>query len=146
MRGAWWIVGAAGVVAGCSSNPETCNGSRYSPEPATLDLACAPTDLASVVLTGSCASNKTDPGLYVGGSPPNEYVTVPTPTSSPGLCHVELQFANGYMFSTDIQFSSKNFGDQQCPDNAIVASPQTVMVNNPSATCVDGGGEAGAGG
>jgi hypothetical protein len=59
-----------------------------------------------------------------------------------GACGVELTFASGYTFTTQIEFTSHPGNEQQCTCLSIQATPQMITVPNPSATCL---GEAGAG-
>jgi hypothetical protein len=57
-----------------------------------------------------------------------------------GDCHIELVFATGFTFSTDVQFTTQSGGQPQCPCNTwLEPDQQTIAVNDPSSTCVDGG-------
>jgi hypothetical protein len=66
-------------------------------------------------------------------------VTVGSP--SPGTCHVELVFANGFKYATDVSFAFQNIGCG-CASFIGPASGGSVTVNNPSDTCIalDAGG------
>jgi hypothetical protein len=58
---------------------------------------------------------------------------------SPGVCHIELIFATGFTYSTDVMFNSQ---EGECASsNVPILGPFTV--NNPSDTCValDAGGD-----
>jgi hypothetical protein len=133
-------VGVVGLVvfnaAACLGSRESCPaGCRGSPN-VVLDLSCGGTDLSSVVLSGACnILDASSPATYLGG-PQQQYVYIPS--YEVGDCHVELTFASGFTFSTDVHFSSQtDESDPQCPCGYIQPDKQTIAVNNPSSTCVD---------
>jgi hypothetical protein len=67
-----------------------------------------------------------------------------------GVCHVELTFAAGFTYSTDVTFAWQPggvCGGPQCKcEDYLAPTSGPFVVNNPSATCVDAGlvGDAGA--
>jgi len=106
---------------------------------ATLQLACGPSDLTSVTLSGSCATGDSSAASYVGGSE-DKFLAIGSTT--PGVCNVELVFATGFTFSTDITFASMADpvppGCGSCP--SYVGPTQGLFeVDNPPATCTDAG-------
>jgi len=140
-----WILGAVGLVVvggGCSAASATCPGNCADPPPAVLDLSCGPTDLQSVVLSGPCAKGYDDataPSQFVSGA---RQQLVDIPSLFAGTCHVELTFASGYTFATQIEFTYQPGNAQDCTCGTNQANPAMITVPNPSATCL---GEAGAG-
>lgn len=115
---------------------------------AELDLACWPNDLTSVSASGSCSVP--DAGLDDTTTVNRRAVIVRA--NQAGDCHVELTFASGFRFATDITFMTKNSGTAECPgcpDYYASVDPMRV-VNNPPETCLpsdagdaDGGPDAG---
>jgi hypothetical protein len=126
------VAGLLAVAAGCRTNAGfgcLVNGPQY----ATFNLSC-PNDLTSIVVTGSCANPDGGAGWYVGKDG-----TVSVSSPSPGVCHIELIFATGFTYSTDVMFNSQ---EGECASsNVPILGPFTV--NNPSDTCValDAGGD-----
>jgi hypothetical protein len=135
-------VRVAGVVAvaacfivcageGCTTHHD-CPALCTDPQ-ATLDLSCVDTDLTTENLSGACAVG--DAGISLVGWDPS-YVAVQALRA--GDCHVELVFANGFTFSTDITFTTQtDDSDPQCPCQYLQPNPQTIAVHNPSSTCLD---------
>jgi hypothetical protein len=113
---------------------------------ATFDLNCGPTDLTSVTLSGPCATGDANPANYVGGRD-HEFVSISSP--SPGVCHVELKFATGFVYSADVMFDEETVaGPPGCPSCPpfVGAEGAVFPVDNPYSTCVDAGKDAPAGG
>jgi hypothetical protein len=56
-----------------------------------------------------------------------------------GVCHVELNFATGFTYSTDVTFTSMT--SVNCGTTAVYVGPTQVVfdVDNPSDTCGDAG-------
>ncbi len=102
----------------------------------TLDLACGGTNLTRVILSGACnVGDATSPDDYLDGSH-QQYVYVQPIESGP--CHIQLVFATGFTFSTDVHFSTlTDDSDPQCTCQYVQADQTTIAVNNPTATCVD---------
>ncbi len=130
------VGGLVVVLHGCSH--QDCCGGCVGDSPAVLQLSCGTTDLQSVVATGPCAS-------YTGDG----FVSVQS--RGPGTCHIDLRFATGFTYSTDVTFMSQPGGvcggpQCKCPDY-VAATSGPFMVNNPSDTCVatpDAGADVGA--
>jgi hypothetical protein len=125
------------VLPGCGPKL-ACPGFCPGPGPAQFNLACAPTDLASVVLSGSCATDAdASPANYVqGGNLSYLFIN----GTSTGTCHVELTFASGFTYSADVEFVPEQ-SENGCPVcSPYTATVGTFSVNNPSTTCVDAGG------
>jgi hypothetical protein len=60
---------------------------------------------------------------------------------APGDCHIALTFANGLIYSGDVQFTYSGPPQLCCgcdPALTLAASPGVLAVNNPAATCVPG--------
>jgi hypothetical protein len=72
-------------------------------------------------------------------NPQNLYVA----SSTAGTCHVELAFATGFAYSTDVVFTSTTTTGGCCSGTGVNPTQSMFMVNNPSTTCVDGGLDAG---
>lgn len=125
----------ASVGADVPDCPITCIGAGG----ATFRLACGPSDLTSVALSGPCATGDANPANYIWGHD-DELLEFSSP--SPGVCHVELTFATGFTYSTDITFATMADptlpGCPPCPP--YVAPTQGVFdVGNPDTTCTDAG-------
>jgi hypothetical protein len=141
---------AAGTLAfiGCGSSssggngaPEVCTVSCGTlSSAATLILSCGATDLTSVAISGPCAKGDAGRSYTMDSSnPQNLYVA----SSTAGTCHVELTFATGFGYSTDVVFTSTTTTGGCCSGTGVNPLQSTFMVNNPSTTCVDGGLDAG---
>jgi hypothetical protein len=103
-------------------------------ESATFNLSCAAADLTNVAVTGPCAGSFPHPSTDV----PENSLNIYSPSS--GVCHVELTFATGFTYSTDVTFTSSTQTSSCCGDVTTVTPTQaTFTVNNPSTTCVDAG-------
>jgi hypothetical protein len=114
---------------------------------ATLVLSCGASDLSNVALSGPCAAG--DAAAYStpdSSDPQNVYVRSP----SAGVCHVELTFATGFTYATDVTFTSTTITSGCCPGTGVKPTQSVFMVDNPDTTCVDaaveGGVEVGADG
>lgn len=127
----------AGLCA-CAVCPDKPGSERS----VVFKLACSPNDLTRVVATGPCANP--DAGLeWYTGATTKWIVSVPSP--SPGVCHIELQFATGFTYATDVTFTSQSDG---C-GSFIGPASTPYVVNNPPDTCLAsdaGDGEGGGGG
>jgi hypothetical protein len=120
---------AAFVQEGCISTP--CEGPSCTViNAAALTLACPSTEIASVVVSGSC--------LWPNDSGPTMYEVsegrVSVWTDIPGVCHVKLTFTDGFVYSTDINFEQKPSDRCGCGPTTY-PSPRTVTVPNPPDTC-----------
>jgi hypothetical protein len=126
------------VVSGIGCGQTTCDAYVHANQPAILDLSCGPTDLTNVALSGPCSTGDAG-GLDSVFGPKMNSIAIASP--SPGDCHVVLTFATGFTFSTDLTFVSRTFTDPPGCGTQVYAAPteSTVMVNNPSDTCVDAG-------
>ncbi len=134
------ITAGAIVSVGCSFDAPTshaCADSCSIPySAATLNLSCSATDLMNVVVSGPCS---TDGGPWYRAA--GQFVELSSP--SPGVCHVELTFATGFVYSTDVTFTTPPADPSACCNTATAPTLATFTVNNPSATCVDAKGDAG---
>jgi hypothetical protein len=137
------LVLAAGLLVvpgGCSSTESVCCGTCPANEPAAFQLSCSVDDLRSVVASGPCmmgdASLPNVFGRLNGWESGNGRVFVDV--DGPGACHIELTFATGFSYSTDVTFALQSggmCGACACGDyHAPTTGPFTV--NNPSSTCV----------
>lgn len=131
------------VMFGCQSGSPNCPGFCSEDRPATFMLTCAPTDLTDVSVSGPCS---------VADSSPSTFLSSPTSTSleigsaGPGVCHVMLTFATGFTYSADVTFVSQTDpAPSGCPSCSpyITATQRTFAVNNPDATCLATGADAG---
>jgi hypothetical protein len=63
-------------------------------------------------------------------------------SSIPGVCHVQLVFATGFTFTTDVTFASGTA--TACGTTVQYVGPSQVVfqVDNPVTTCLDGGPDA----
>ncbi|MGA2448860.1 MAG: hypothetical protein ABTD50_09310 [Polyangiaceae bacterium] len=117
-----------------------CDDVAYLRQPAVLELACTPTDLSSVQVSGPCATadGSTAPGDFVSGT----QVTISSDVA--GDCQVTLTFATGYEYSTTITFTEETDG---CGTSHVEpqANQVVIWVENPASTCVDGGTDSGLG-
>jgi hypothetical protein len=149
IRLALTVAAAAGgtlALVGCGSSggnggPEGCAVSCGTlSSAATLILSCGATDLTNVAISGPCAKGDAGPSYTVDlSNPQNLYVA----SSTAGICHVELTFATGFAYSTDVVFTSSTTTGGCCSGTGVNPTQSTFMVNNPSTTCVDGGIDAG---
>ena len=62
-------------------------------------------------------------------------------SAGPGVCHIELTFATGFTYSTDVTFTQVSEDGCACP-SLFAATSGPFTVNNPSDTCVDAGLDA----
>lgn len=110
-----------------------------------FELSCAPTDLASISVSGPCATGDASNSQEPLG-PTGTAVGVASP--SPGVCHVVLLFATGFRYAADVTFvSQSDTPPPGCPvSHYTVPTQRTFTVNNPSNTCVDAGLDAGVDG
>jgi hypothetical protein len=102
-------------------------------ESAVLDLSCSPPDLTSVAISGPCAAAdaSTAPSDYVRGN----QITL---FSGDGVeCHVTLTFADGFVYSADVKFTSTT---DSCGTETIKPTQSTFKVKAPGSTCADAGG------
>ena len=117
---------------GCGTH-NLCSGSCSVNRSATFVLSCSTTDLTSVAVSGPCASGHAGTSLEIE-------------SPSPGVCHVALTFATGFVYSADVTFVSQTdpepAGCATCPPY-ITATQRTFMVDNPPATCIAAGTDAG---
>jgi hypothetical protein len=140
---AFGVVAALGGGAGCVQQSSCDNISRVE-TPATFELACAPSDLTAVNVSGPCSSSNmsSDPADYSGNGEvgPGK---LEIGSQVAGLCHVELTFASGFVYSSDVTFTGTS---DSCGTGYISPTQSVFAVNNPSSTCTDAGSAAGAGG
>ena len=137
MRGVLMLATAlAGLVDGCSNGSNCDAVGVISGGGANFTLTCGGSDLTQVVVTGPCTGGPTS-GLelpvYTMDGP---YVTVYSPT--PGVCHVELTFATGFIYSVDVTYTWQG---GECGNRYAGPTVKAFTVNNPSDTCFDGGHE-----
>lgn len=142
-------LGAAGALASlvavalpsCSQSSGDCPGGCAGPAFVEFHLACNPSDLVGVNVSGVCLASDAGPaGYFSGGQQSALYVD----SLQAGTCHVQLLFATGYSYATDVQFTSQvNNVPSGCPcSTTIQPKQQTFQVDNPAATCPDAGGDA----
>ncbi|MGH7435440.1 MAG: hypothetical protein ACRENE_07180 [Polyangiaceae bacterium] len=132
-------VGCGG--SGGDAGPERCTVScGLLSSPATLILSCGATDLANVAISGPCAAGDAATRSTLDSSnPQNLYVT----STGAGTCHVELTFATGFTYSTDVAFVSTTTTGGCCSGTGVNPTQSTFMVHDPSTTCVDAGLDVG---
>jgi hypothetical protein len=137
------LVAALGGGIGCVQQQACDNISRVE-TPVTFDLACAPSDLTTVKVSGPCSSSNmsTDPAAYEGNGEAGP-AKLEVGSEVAGLCHVDLTFASGFVYSTDVTFTGTSDG---CSTGYITPTQSVFAVNSPGSTCSDGGSAAGAGG
>jgi hypothetical protein len=138
----------AGIFAlrmvGCAAVGPQCD-SCHSSAGALFKLSCTPADIVSLVASGPCAPSDAS----IEQLQEDSFVTLASPSST-GTCHVALTFATGFVYSTDVTFTSQSGGCAGCP--ATIGPTQgEFMVGNPSDTCsaapeagVSGAGDAAA--
>jgi hypothetical protein len=141
--GLFGVAAAFGGGTGCVQQPSCDNISRVE-TPATFELACSPSDLTAVNVSGPCSSSNmgSDPTDHYG----NDEVgrgKLEVGSQVAGLCHVDLTFASGFVYSTDVTFTGTS---DSCGTGFISPTQSVFAVNNPDSTCADGGSAAGAGG
>ena len=148
MRNVRRVATAFGLIVvgggtGCAQHQSCDNISRVT-TPATFELACAPSDLTAVNILGPCAGNnlRSDPADYYGNGE-GGLGKLEVSSQVAGLCHVELTFASGFVYSTNVTFAGTA---DRCGTAFINPTQSTFTVNNPISTCVDAGSAAGAGG
>jgi hypothetical protein len=130
------------VIGGVGCNHRDCSAVCEGNQAATFQLSCAPTNLTSVALSGVCSIGDAGPS-NVGVSSVRASVFISS--ASPGECHVVLTFATGFAYSADVTFTVQTdpvpAGCGTCP--YTVPNKPSFTVNNPPATCVDEGLDAG---
>lgn len=132
------------VGGGCSEGGAACPGSCGLGNAVEFDLSCDPADITNIPLSGGCAKGDANPANYVCGK--HDCICVGSPI--PGVCHVELTFATGFIYSADVTFTSQpgDPGGPGCPPcpSYIAPTQGKFVVNNPSTTCIDAGADADA--
>jgi hypothetical protein len=108
-----------------------------------LVLACSPSDLVGVKVTGPCIAADAGPAGYFTGS---ERSVLYVNSVQAGTCTVQLVFATGYTYSTEVQFAqqSNNVPAGCACATSIEPTQQTFHVENPASTCQDAGTDAAA--
>ncbi|MGO8991691.1 MAG: hypothetical protein ACLQVI_00075 [Polyangiaceae bacterium] len=131
----------ASPTAGCSGGYD-CSTACDANQSAIFVLSCAPSDLTSVALSGACAGPSSSPSNYLFG-PSNVYLAITS--ANPGDCNVVLTFASGFTYSAVVNFeASSGASASGCTCSQFTLPAQhSYNVNNPSATCADGGDDAG---
>ena len=127
--------------ASCST---PCEGICLGPTDAVFYLSCPSADLTAVNLSGPCATGQ-DASAPAAHNFSGD--TLSLVTGYAGVCHVELTFSNGFVYSTDINFQRQPSEHCGCSPRAV-PTPRTVMVPNPPDTCGDasaGASDAAAG-
>jgi hypothetical protein len=121
------------LVVACSSGHEACSDSCIEASSATFNLACNPNDLVSVTATGPCANPEAGLSWYTGAATKWSAAVF---AQSPGTCHIELTFATGFTYATDVTFvaHTANCG---CPTYLGPEGPGGFEVQNPADTCRD---------
>jgi hypothetical protein len=119
--------------------PGVCGGATE----VVVDLSCAPASVTSATLSGPCSPDATTGGSWPGHrgficsdkgvTPFVDCSEVFFETSGPGVCHVEIDFADGFTYSADVTYSAE--ASCACATPFLAASTNKLMVNNPSATC-----------
>lgn len=119
-------------TAGCNCSQGTYAGNGCLPPggEVDLDLACGPSDLVTVNLSGACSGGSAPASKYLGLDN-----RLSLPSEQAGDCHIELAFANGYTFATDVQFVSAEQPCASCAPHFDPASDVPVAVPNPPSTC-----------
>lgn len=141
------------VVGGGCQTTYSCPGGCTVGAYAVLELTCRAT-VTSARLTGPCApSGDAGAGFGFSCAPVTEVPfsgckEVHIAATVPGVCHVELTFATGFTYSTDVTFASQTDpeppGCGQCPQYVGPASQATFIVDNPATACLDAGSDEGA--
>jgi hypothetical protein len=130
------------VIAGVGCNHDDCFTVCPDNQPAMFQLSCSATNLTSVALSGACAIGDAGPAKDLVTSA-GALLLVRAPR--PGACHVVLTFATSFTYSADVTFTVQTVAEPagcgSCP--YTVPNKPTFMVNNPNATCVDEGLDAG---
>jgi hypothetical protein len=134
----------AACAGGTGCVQQSCDNFDRVETPATFELACAATDLTAVIVSGPCSSNNmlSDPADYYGNGE-GGLGKLEVGSQVAGLCHVELTFASGFVYSTNVTFIGMS---DTCGTSSISPTQSVFVVNNPSSTCTDGGSAAGASG
>jgi len=123
-------------VVGCDGGGLACTVSCGIPYGfATFNLSCSATHLTNVAVSGPCATDD-GPSYSVAGQ------SISINSTSAGVCHVELTFATGFTYSTDVTFESQSAPKPPVCCPLLTAPTQsTFTVDDPSATCVDAGSD-----
>ena len=119
------LASLAALACGCSSSSD-CQPLPPEATQAVFALTCDASDLRSVEITGPCAES-------VSGA------SVDVFSPSPGSCHIVLTFGTGFTYAADVTFASMT--QRNCGQASSYVGPTqaTFNVDNPAATCTDGG-------
>ena len=131
----------AALVASLSSACWYCGDSGcVTAESVQIELSCPNSDLASVRITGVCAS--VDGDLFNDWTSDSGFARdfFGFGSLQPGACHFDLTFASGFTYSGDVTFSEHAPECHTCP-SYLAPSQGTFVVDNPSSTCLGDGGE-----
>jgi hypothetical protein len=123
------------VLGGGCVSPNDCAPLPPPPMQALIWLSCGATDLTNISVSAPCATGDGDASNQVVA----QGVSVLSP--SPGVCHVELTFATGFTYATDVTFQSMSRANCGTTEAYIGPTQGVFDVNNPSTTCVDAGSE-----
>lgn len=132
----------ASAALGCNSGSGGgCPGGCSGPAIVEFLLACSPSDLAAVNVTGPCITGDAGPASYFTG---DERSVLYVSSAQAGTCKVQLVFASGYTYSADVQFTqeSNNVPAGCACATSVVPTQQTFHVTNPASTCQDAGSDA----
>jgi hypothetical protein len=131
----------AAATSGCSSSGGSCPGGCEGPAFVQFDLACSPSDLVRVNITGPCITGDAGPSSYFTGS---ERSALYIESLQAGTCQVQLVFATGYAYSANVQFASQaNNVPAGCACATSIVPTQPIFhVDNPVGTCRDAGADA----
>lgn len=121
------VAAVLAALGGCNECPDRREGNDEVG--VAFLLACNPNDLTRVVVTGPCADPDASLESYTGAAT-KWMVGVFSP--SPGVCHIELQFATGFTYATDVTFTSQS---DVC-GSFIGPTSSPYHVNNPPNTCL----------
>jgi hypothetical protein len=124
---------AALASSGCSHR-DACNVIPDPPTEAIFEPSCGVANLVAVDLSGPCATGDAGNPSYAYG----EWVEIASP--NPGVCHVRLTFATGFIYSVDVTFTSQTAEGDCVPSFSYVGPTQVVFpVTDPGETCMASG-------
>jgi hypothetical protein len=149
------FVAAIGLLVGaCGSNRLCPAGCVLASSAAAIAVAC-PANVVTASVSGPCQQLQcaggtemlwpeclTAYGAATAHMPANADLTA----TATGTCHVEMRFADGYLYATDIQFVGRPLNDSPgCPSCPPVTTPVSAPppVDDPAGACPqDAGADA----
>ena len=128
-----------GVLVTACAAQVPCGGCVLTSANAVISVPC-PAGVIAATSTGPCTAPATHDAYSNFAPTPETLYVLGTGT---GTCHVQITFADGYVYTSDIQFVSHPGNNSPgCPSCPAITDPvaQPPAAIDPGASCVSDGG------